>query len=404
MTARSRNAFAVMAGVAFGRLSLFVVLAVAASHLGRSAFDVLVYALAVATAVQILIDPNTSNLLILRWKGGANRREDWSASIRLQLLVAGIGVALTPAIIGLTVRTTEGVLVGIAVAGMMGGESVARLARCVWQADERFGRYAAVDVTVGLGRLLLAVPLLLANGLGGVAVVAGGIGVAWLVAVGAMAVRERLTAGASFSAVRQLAKDVWPYAASTSLSALYAQAPTVLIGVTGQLRAAAVYGVSARITQATELVPSAIAASSFPRLARVQGRERRGLFREQVRLALIAGVAISAATVGVGAVLLPRFSVSLNEGFGVVSILAVALIPKFVSYQLVVLAMAKGRIRARLIASGIVAVGSVTAVLLVAPAGAVAVAVVGLISESMLLLILIRVSASPEARAVPLPA
>jgi O-antigen/teichoic acid export membrane protein len=201
--------------------------------------------------------------------------------------------------------------------------------------------------------------------------------------------------------VRQLFFDVLPYGASTTCSSLYAQAPAVIIGLRGSLGAAAVYSVAVRLTQPTELVPSSMASTYLPKLVRASGRERHYILRHMITVALSFASLGTVLLIASSPFVLSLFAVNLGEAQIVLAILAVVLLPKFVNYQLVALAIANGRIYQRLVCAAVVAVFSVSMVYMLAPLGSVVVACVSLASELFLLSLLVFTGTTVAADSVP---
>jgi O-antigen/teichoic acid export membrane protein len=400
---RLRNpVVALVSCAAVGRGALLVLVVVCSRTHSRDQFDALVYALAVGTGAQILLDPNTSAMLIVRWRRGIADYSDWLCGLRLQAATAVAVALLTGGIVGAGVGTTQGLALGLALGAMFGAESLARYARCVWQTEARLGRYAVVDLLVGLGRVLVAAALIGSGGFGRFEVAAIVVAAAWTIAVlVGVARRVGRPANVSSSPVRSMLRDVWPYGLSTALSAAYAQAPAILIGLVGGLRAAAVYGIAARMTQTSELLPASLSAVFLPRLASSTGDSQQAVFRRQIRAAAATGGLCCVVCVLAAPVALPLLGVPWREGSGVVLLLALALLPKFLNYQYVSLALAQGRVKARLGASGVIAVLSVGGVLVLAGVGAVPVAGVTLACELGLLGLLFGMTHDRRPATVP---
>ena len=387
-----RHTVPVAAAAVGSRLATLAVIAVASATLSKPNFDLVIYALAVSTAVQILLDPAVSNLVAVRWSevDRASQAKMFQSGLRLQAL-AGVAMALTAGLFVVAARGGTGSLfLGLALGTLAAVEGVARYARVVCQVDGRFGRYAAVDVLIGVGRVLIALALVVHHS-------TTALGVASLLWAGVIAVgivvwasrRRRVSTD-----VASLAREVWPYGLSTFFSSLYSQAPTVILGIAGDLQAAAVYAVAARITQPTELLPAAISSVYLPRLAREGSASRQSTFITQGRLAFALGLAVAFTIATAGQFVLRVLGVAGQGAPWVLVILASLLPVKFLNYQLVALALADGRVKQRLRASLVVGVISVTTVVFVAHTGAVPVAVTTLVCECILCLLLVRASHS----------
>jgi len=390
---RRSSSLGVVSASLAARVATLLILAGAAAMLDQSAYNALVYVLAVSSAAQVLLDPGTANLIIVRWPelSPGGRWELWRSGFRLQLL-ACVGVAVsTPIVVGAALGSRTYLGLAAAVGILAGAEGLLRYARVTWQAEARFRSFALADAAIAVGRVVALGGLLL-GGITGLSVtcvvVAVPVGLAaWFLA----RPRHRDAVGSRLT-LRALVPEVWPYGASTFFSSFYSQMPAVLLGLAGTIQAAAVYSVASRLTQPTELVPGAIASVYLPRLVALGEVARTKVFREQLGRAVTAGGVIAAGLAVLSPVLLPLFGIPFSEGWPTFLLLAAVVPVKFGNYQLVALAIAQGRIRGRLVSSVVIAGASVPLVLVVASRGAGAVALVTLGCELCLALLLTRVS------------
>lgn len=392
LTHDQRHVVPVGVAAIWSRLATLAVIGVAAATLSKANFDLVVYALAVSTAVQILLDPAVSSLVAVRWSeiGEESRAKMLRSGLRLQA-IAGVAMALTTALLVVAARGgSDALCLGLGLGALAAVEGVARYSRVVWQVDGRFHLYAAVDVLIGAGRLLIALALLLHHTTTAVAVSS----TLWAGVVGLCLVIWARTRERVPTDVASVAREVWPYGLSTFFSSLYSQGPTVVLGIAGDLRAAAVYAVAARITQPTELLPAAISSVYLPRLAREDSTNREATFVTQGRLAFGLGVGVAITIATAGQVVLRILGVDGESATWVLVILASLIPVKFLNYQLVALALADGRVKQRLRASVVVGVISLTTVYLVAHAGALPVALTALLCECLLCVLLVRASHS----------
>jgi O-antigen/teichoic acid export membrane protein len=388
----------VTAAAIFARVSTVVLIAFAARGLQRSDFDLLVYTLAVSAAVQILLDPGTASFVAIRWPEVAADQRDRlvSTGASLQVAVGCFIVAATMAIVHVAHAGRGAVAVGAGLGVLGAAEGVARYGRVSAQVEGRFPRFAAVDCLIGVGRFATAVPLIMHRSLGAF-VAASAV---WGIVLAVVSLRQGPRPRLDIRAVTRMVAAVWEYGASTFFSALYSQAPAVLLGLLGGLRQGALYAIVARITQPTELVPSAIASVFLPRLARETPPTRRNTFARQSRIAAAAGLVAMLGSVGVGSILLGPLGAS---GAILVLVIVVAVLPfKFLNYQLVSLALADGQVRRRLTASMTVAAICVISVCALAHRGAAPVATVVLACELLLFVLLTRVSRKMVLIARPL--
>ena len=375
------------------RAAALGVVATASVSFPSGTFNVIVYALATSSAIQVLLDPATSSFVVVRWPelSSTARQALWKGGFTLQLVVAAVSVPLTAAVVGAATTSTTGVEIGAAFGMLAAAEGIARYVRTHWQARQQFWAYAAIDGVIATGRALVAVAVLLVASVDVLVVAALVVTTALVVGSTALVVRDRRTRAEPLPSV---VRGVWPYGISTVFSSLYSQAPPILIGFIGNLREAAVYAVASRITQPTELVPNALVAVYLPRLREAVGSARRVVFRNQARAAVVLGATFTLAIVAASPWLLPVLGVNVREGETTLVILALALPVKFLNYQLVALALADGSVRRRLVASATVAVVSVVTVCSVASIGSAAVAAVTLGCELLLTGLLLAIARS----------
>jgi O-antigen/teichoic acid export membrane protein len=391
----------VVGGSMFARLTILLVLVAASAQLSRQSFQFVAYTLAVTTAAQVLLDPQTASFLLTKWY--SNTADQIRAEYRSGLILQGIAaamVALAPLIVGLATGADGHELeLGISLGVLAGVEGLCRYSRVSWQASERFGWYAAVDIALGIGRLVTVV-VLLANPTLAAFTMANLFVAATIITLLIPAYRALPTPSmpAESWSVARLFYDVLPYGASTTFSSLYAQAPAVLIGLRGSLGAAAAYSVAVRLTQPTELVPLSLASTYLPKLVQSDEKVRQAIARKMVVVALSFATVGAALLIALSPLILGLFNVELHKTQLVLGVLAIVLLPKFVNYQLVALAIADGRIRQRLACAATVAVFSVVWVLILAPQGAIVVACVSLASELLLLSLLVRTGIHGQRR------
>jgi hypothetical protein len=384
------------------RGTLLVLILAGVASLDGPSFDFLVYTLAVTSAAQVFFEPaSVASYVVVAWRASSGDAGAlWRAGLRWMMAAAPI-VAAAPLLATFVAAPGSG---SLQVAGSLGAlaaaEGVARYSRVAWQVEGRFGRFAGVDLAIAAGRLLTAAALLV-DGQGALFAL-GNVTVATLLGLIPVAIRRGLPRPSGrVTPPHRLIRELWPYVGSTMCSAIYAQAPAVILGVLGGVHSAAIYSVCARLTQPTELIPSAIASVRLPAL--VSRRDEQMLvFVPQVRLALGSGLLLAVAMASAGPFLLPLFGLGFGEAGPVLILLALGLPLKFVSYQLVALAIARDQIRARLAAAATVAVASAVGVALACPAGPAAVAAVSVFAEALLLtLLLLAARRSPDGLTRP---
>ena len=385
---------ALVASAAFcARLAILAVLVAAGvAGISRVEFQLIAYALAVTSAVQVIVDSSTAGAFtVINWdRYEAMRKSLWTGVLRLQAIAAVFVFVGVMAIVGAVAHSREGLLVGAAVGAAAMAENLARFARCRYQRGLEFKQFAAVDLTLGAARLGGAIILvvwsldafLLAQ------LLSVFVGLAW-VADSWRAARRDCPFPAA--ATRETLADLWPYSAGAAVSSVYSQMPAIVVGAVGGLNAGAVYGIATRVTQPTELLPAALSSVRLPFLVGTTPERRRTLVRLQLRLAVVSGVVVAIVVI-LGAPFIARLIDHEPSATGVViATLALALPLKFANYQLVAIAISCGQAKARLAAAARVGVFSL---ILTAPAAVVDVRLVPAVvvaSEALLLMQLRRV-------------
>lgn len=385
---------ALVASAAFcARLAILAVLVAAGvAGISRVEFQLIAYALAVTSAVQVIVDSSTAGAFtVINWdRYEAIGKSLWAGVLRLQAIAAVFVFAGVMAIVGAVAHSREGLLVGAAVGAAAMAENVARFARCRYQRGLKFKQFAAVDLTLGAARLGGAIILIVwsLDAFLLTQLLSVLVGLAW-VAVSWRAARRECPLPAA--ATRETLADLWPYSAGGAVSSIYSQMPAIVVGAVGGLSAGAVYGIATRVTQPTELLPAALSSVRLPFLVGTTPERRRALVRMQLRLALLSGVVVALVII-LSAPFIARLIDHEPGATGVViATLALALPLKFANYQLVAIAISCGQAKARLVAAARVGVFSI---LLTAPAAVVDVRLVPVVvvaSEALLLMQLRRV-------------
>lgn len=343
------------------RLALLAVLVAAGSaDVSHVEFQLIAFALAASSAVQVIVDPNTAAAFtVVAWERCERAGFSvWRGVLRLQLAAAVLTVGALTLIVGAVADSREGVLVGMALGTTAMAENVARFARCSFQRRGQFASYAAVDATLGVCRLVGAGALLI----GGIDVFLALQPLTLLVGLGWVVACSRALARAGTlppSPAGVTLRDMWPFSAGGGVSALYSQLPTIFVGAVGGLSAGAIYGVATRITQPSEVLPAAFSSVRLPELVSAPSRQRDALVRTQVRVAATAGALIALVIVATSPFLAHHLARGAQDADVVIATLALALPFKFVNYQLVAVAVASGNAKARLLAASRVAVVSI---------------------------------------------
>jgi hypothetical protein len=373
----------VSVAAAIPRVMILLGTIIAGRLLPASSFDRLIYAISASSTLQILLDPCVYIYLPLVAPTVSRRHwaRLWVDGLLLQVLAGTLLAALMFALSILTHASESGCLASIAVGVLAGLEGIARYARVEHQVRREFGKFAMTDVLISLGRLVSFIFLEVHPSLDAFAL---GCAIACVFPIASIA---RIYFNFPWhympvpsSTVRLLGK-VWQYGLSTTFSGLQAQAPAVLLGIAGTIRSAAIYGFVSRLTQPTELIPSAIAAVMLPALVSAGPGARRGLFRRSLWQARIIGLLVGFAVVGLGYGVLKLSHQYSHEALLTLILLSAVLPIKFGNYQNGNATIVLGGIRYRLFLNACLAAVAVALVLTLAPHGPVVVALVILAVE-----------------------
>jgi O-antigen/teichoic acid export membrane protein len=389
----------VASGALCTRLAILAVLiAAGVAGIPRFEFQLIAFALAVTSAVQVIVDSSTAGAFtIINWdRYEATGKSLWAGVLRLQALAALFVILGTTTIVGAVAHSREGLLVGAAVGAAAMAENIARFARCRYQRAFEFRHFAAVDLTLGAARLGGAVTLIAwgVDAFLAAQVFSVLIGLTWVAVSRREASRDCPLPAAG---TRETLADLWPYSAGAAVSSVYSQVPTIVVGAVGGLGAGAVYGIATRVTQPTELLPAALSSVRLPFLVDTALKPRRALVRLQLRLAVVSGVIVALAVILSAPIVAGLFRHEPSMTRVVIATLALALPLKFANYQLVAIAISCGRAKARLAAAARVGVFSLA---LTVPASVVDVRLVPAVvvaSEALLLLQLRKVQRGSTA-------
>jgi O-antigen/teichoic acid export membrane protein len=339
-------------------------------------FDRLIYAISASSTLQILLDPCVYVYLPLVAPTVSRRRwaHLWVDGLLLQVLAGTSLAGLMLFLAVLTHASKSGLIASVAVGILAGLEGVARYARVEHQVRLEFGKFAMTDVLISVGRLVSFMFLGFDPSLNSFAL---GCAIACAFPIASIA-RVYLELPLRYmpvpsSTVRLLGK-VWEYGLSTTFSGLQAQAPTVLLGIAGSIRSAAIYGLVSRLTQPTELIPTAMVSVVLPTLVRASPQARHRLFRHSLWQARTIGLLVGVAIVVFGYGVLKLSHQYSHEAIVTLIVLSVILPVKFGNYQNGMATIVLGGVRYRLVLNACLACVAVVLVLVLADHGPVIVA------------------------------
>lgn len=367
------------------QLGVLLVLLVAATGDDRAT---LVSGFAVLSAFAIFTDSGSSPYLLQT----APERLGRALHIRatgFHLALAAAGAAAALGTIALSPGSHVGswtVLIGLAVSGVC--DSVMRTTRAPLLVQRRDAAYAAPEAALTILKLPLLVWALVAS----TPVPLAGLGAVSAVVLLVTFVQARRGLATGVPVPRRVYVHILEFGVSGSLSSLYSQAPLVVATLILGVGAAEPLAVAYRLVQPLEFLPATVAAQLMPRL-------RAGEARALPWLGVFAATGVAVAVVLI--LILPLLD-GITGGAIVTAVyvvVAASAVPKFANYLVVAVAMARGFILQRLVATAVTAAVAIGASILAAAfAGALTIAWVTVTCE-LLLLTLLGSSVAASARA-----
>jgi O-antigen/teichoic acid export membrane protein len=384
-----------------GRFGVLAAIVAVGHTFTGSSRDSLVFLIGATTAAQVLLDPNgVCAFVVTRWSTAeAGLDAGPSALVRTGFLMVSctaLVVFATPVLFAVGKGfDSELTLAAVGIGALAAAEGLARFGRVRFQATQRFNRFAAVDLMLATGRLLVAIVVVAAASITAFAI-ANCVVAAIVLTVTLWLFLPRRSTDAKVK-LTDFVRGVWPFSGGTMTAAVYSQGPLIILGVVGSIHSAAVYTVSTRVTQPLELVPASVSAVYLPRLMD-PAEDRPAIERKQLKIGVVLGGAAALLILALSPVLPYVFGYQHTDASTVMAILAFALPFKFVNYQLVSIAFAHGKERQRLQAALVVAVMSVVLVTLAAGSGPTAVAGVTVLTEATLTAMLMIAARGPRFR------
>ncbi|MHA3702261.1 hypothetical protein ACXR2U_08740 [Jatrophihabitans sp. YIM 134969] len=395
----------VLSASVFARVGTLLWAAAFGRALPHDVYVQILYAVGVSLAVQVMLDLSSLTTYFLRTNGEYEGRSLWDRGVQVGSVVSVLIVVATCAASVLGAGTRSEVAMAIAsIAALAASEGFARYLRWVWQANAHFGRYAFVDVAIGMERFCIAAAVYWTGSVG--VLIGASLTAAAVLLIPTMLASRRnantlWTSGGQVG-LGALIRESWPYALSITASSSYSQLPTVLVGLRASVSQGALYTGVTRVTQPTELIPGSIANVALPSLIS-QPLARRKIATVQIAAALAAGVAVAIAAVATVPEI-SRFLVLPEAQVSAILVILVLDLPiKYVNYQLVALAVAQGRIKARLAATCVVAALTAVTLWFTTPYGGRAAAITAVAADGLLLLALVGLQFAPRRSRAPTP-
>lgn len=390
----------VLGASVFARVCVLVCVSGFGSAFPAKTYIPLLYLIGVSLAIQVMLDLSSVSMYFVKMNGSLRAWRAWHQGFQLASLAGAVIVAVTVATAVLVDASSLSLICAAgSLAVLAASESVARHLRWVWQAQGRFFLYCSVDLAVGCGRLLVGAGVIWTKSLLALSVSSIAVATLLLVLFGILT-REgaaNLWRDGGEVRMRRLMKELYPYVLSVLASTSYSQMPTLLVGIRSSVLDGALYTGVTRFTQPTEMIPSSISSVMLPRLVSDIARRSRNI-RLQVVASLIAGVTVGLSLLVFGAVFARLLHLPWHSVHGILFVLAIGLPIRYLNYQLVSIAVAKGRIRTRMKATIVVAVGTLIALWFLAPLGGVATALVAVSADVALAIMLTIVDLTGSRR------
>lgn len=342
------------------RTSQLLVLVAVARVAPTEVRSLVIAAMGVLSATTVFADSGAASYL-LSLPGTSVARAAYRRAVAVQLLLAALGA--TAALVWVSTRATTEVpgqvwLVLAAVALAQAVEATSRAVRAPLLLGRDDAAFSRPELLLSLGKTAVV----------GVAWLSSELTVLLLVPVVALLVVVRtfvqVDRGCPSTGPGQDdgVRTVLQYGLAGSLSALYSQGPVLVAGALLSLDATALITVAYRVTQSLEILPGTVAMQVLPRVRTHLPRRAARAWADFVLLGLVlATVAVLLGPLVRLVLLVPVWDAA---AFAVV---AASLVVKSGNYFLVSLLMGRGGVRRRIVVTGAVGVGALTACSLVAP-------------------------------------
>ncbi|EGD25708.1 oligosaccharide flippase family protein [Rhodococcus hoagii] len=385
-----RSLIGVTASAVISRIAVLITLVAYGHTVPLAEYQNILLIVAIAVTLQVMFDTSSLGTFIIQKSDSGSRLEDFFSGKKISF-IAGIVTVCVCSFVGMVMNAGGDVVIAAFGLGVLAAsESVTRYSRWVWQVKSEFAQYAVVDWALSVNRIIYSSLVFFAGSVAwatSVVVMTSATIVSAAVIAAQRCVLRDSGPTAGRASLFEFARAATPFVLGVSLSAAYSQLPTLMLGLRSDVASGATFAAATRITQPTEIAPAALANVALPKLVgRNRGRSRivMAQLSAAIAIALVCAASIYLAVPVISQVL--NYPESLI--YPVIGVLVLALPIKFVNYQLVVLAIATGLIKARVIATALIAVLTLVATWIVAPLGPVQVAVVVLCAEALLCAIL----------------
>lgn len=334
------------------RAGSLLLVVLAARYLDQRAAGQLIVALTAGIALTTVLDPQAYDLLLVRPELAGR---SWRRFDRLQLAATSLAGLLAAGFVAVFVSSSWPLVV--LQAGVV-AETFWRFRRVRHQLAGDYRRVGMVDVALGLGRALAAAVLIVRADLA--LVVAVYLGATAL--VGLLVARNPLSPEAAGAGpdLRQgeAFRLALPYGLATTASALYSQAPALLVTAIAGVSVGAPLAVISRFVQPPELAAQAVSVTGLHQLSdpALGAAEQDAIYQRMRKTALVLSLLVVVALALAWPVLGEIMS-SVALPWAALAFCAPSIVVKFQNYQAVAAVLARGqatrRLRSSLVAAGL---------------------------------------------------
>jgi O-antigen/teichoic acid export membrane protein len=371
----------------FGRCCLLVFVVSLLHTLNHDLYLRSLYAIGLTAATQIAFDLSSLTTYSVEALTRYSAQSIRSALNPLAYLMSSLVLLLPSMWIWITAGTSAPALVcTLLVGSISAAESYARYTRWIWQGRGEFSRFAFLDISAGIIRILASLLLLctadLILTLGASLLMSANL-VYWSSRACRQACLGLSSENPHVSRWRAI-KETSPFGVSVLASSASSQLPAFFVGWLSGVGQGGIYSGATRVTQAAEVIPLSLASTFLPRLISQPEDNRAGLVLREFLKAAAVGALLA------GFILLATPLVSLVVGLPtevlqpILMILAAGLPLRFGIYILIASTIATGGVRGRLVVTISTSCLSVLLLTVFACHGARATSIIGVLSDIVL--------------------
>lgn len=308
----ARNTFWLLAGQVISRVLKFGLVAYAARMLGVEAIGSLTYATALTTLSFTFSDVGLGTLLVREYQKSEQPGRLVVTLAKFKALLVALS-AIVACSAYLIFGGAPGPLLLLALATTM-FDVTRDFVTSIARAKEK-GHLEAIILSVE-GVLTVTFGFLILAAHGTIFALAGAYALAALVTLlvaGAIFFPEFRYRGNSedHRAIRQMVKDLWPFAAAAAIAVIFTQVDAVLLGRMNGPEDAGLYGAGSRIMQILLVLPALIGVSVLPTLSRLKSESAA---QARIVRGALSGVLLLAVPLAWGGAIMAPAVLSLVYG------------------------------------------------------------------------------------------